>query len=246
MYLNMILVFLFLHVIADYYLQTQKMADASSHLFFADSQEYKAKRYFIIHLIIYAVIMLLGYLYVSEINVMIMACVFIVTHAIIDIIKHYINYKTNNKYKQYTFIFDQLLHITIIVAAALISIGNYENHIEINSYIRWAVAIIFVLKPANVIFKNIFLKYKPENEEPEDSTKNAGSLIGDMERILSVICFATGQYIALGFIVTCKGFARHANIVKNQKFAEYFLIGTFYSLLYSFFIYYVVFVLLVK
>jgi len=72
-------------------------------------------------------------------------------------------------------------------------------------------------------------KETPENLQ---TVAGAGAVIGNMERILSAIFIATGQWAAIGVIFTAKSIARFKQIEKNKQFAEYYLIGTLYSILY--------------
>ena len=126
---------------------------------------------------------------------------------------------------------------------------------------RWILLILFLLKPANITFKIIFGGINPDVDNNDDniqddkikdenrnnegvSIKNAGAFIGNFERTLYAICLAFGQYTVMGLIITCKGFARHSSIQKKPAFAEYFLIGTFYSMLYTFLSYLISFYLI--
>ncbi|HNZ14945.1 MAG TPA: DUF3307 domain-containing protein [Anaerolineaceae bacterium] len=72
-------------------------------------------------------------------------------------------------------------------------------------------------------------KEAPENLQ---TVAGAGAIIGNMERFLSAIFLATGQWAAIGVIFTAKSIARFKQIEKNKQFAEYYLIGTLYSILY--------------
>ena len=70
-----------------------------------------------------------------------------------------------------------------------------------------------------------------ENEEIKENIKGAGEIIGYMERLLMAIFFCLGQYTAVGFIIAAKSIARYDKISKKGAFAEYYLIGTLYSVL---------------
>jgi len=61
---------------------------------------------------------------------------------------------------------------------------------------------------------------------------NGGRLIGWLERFLFFSFLLAGQYAAVGFVLAAKGVARYGEIkeAKNQKVAEYVLIGTMISL----------------
>ena len=71
-----------------------------------------------------------------------------------------------------------------------------------------------------------------ETLENLQTVAGAGAIIGNMERILSAIFMATGQWAAIGVIFTAKSIARFKQMEENKQFAEYYLIGTLYSILY--------------
>ena len=70
--------------------------------------------------------------------------------------------------------------------------------------------------------------------------RNAGAIIGGMERFLIAICLLTGNFVSIGIVIAAKSVARFKYISK-QEYAEYFLIGTFYSLLFTMVVYYLAF-----
>jgi len=103
---------------------------------------------------------------------------------------------------------------------------NAINHFSENTVERVAVGLDPSLMPAKEASAP---KETPENQQ---TVAGAGAIIGNMERILSAIFIATGQWAAIGVIFTAKSIARFKQIEKNKQFAEYYLIGTLYSILY--------------
>lgn len=73
------------------------------------------------------------------------------------------------------------------------------------------------------------------------SVPGAGAIIGNMERMLSAVFLAAGQWAAIGVVFTAKSIARFKQIEKNRQFAEYYLIGTLYSILFVVLAYFLVF-----
>ncbi len=63
------------------------------------------------------------------------------------------------------------------------------------------------------------------NDECED-IKDAGALIGNLERLITIIFVIIGQYQAIGFIVAAKSILRFKD---NTAKTEYVLAGTFLS-----------------
>lgn len=70
----------------------------------------------------------------------------------------------------------------------------------------------------------------------------AGAIIGNLERVLSAIFLAMNQITAIGFIYTAKSIARFKEIEENKGFAEYYLIGTLFSILYVVVAYFIIIV----
>ena len=75
--------------------------------------------------------------------------------------------------------------------------------------------------------------------------EGAGALIGLFERIFVVIFVALGQYSAMSLLIAAKSLARFDRITKNQAFAEYYLIGTLFSILFALLSYLLIFKLIV-
>ncbi|MFQ6092994.1 MAG: hypothetical protein ACE5OR_09985 [bacterium] len=65
-----------------------------------------------------------------------------------------------------------------------------------------------------------------EFDLPEASgLKDAGKYIGYFERFIVITFVLVDQYSAIAFILTAKSIARF-EILKERKFAEYYLVGT--------------------
>ena len=69
--------------------------------------------------------------------------------------------------------------------------------------------------------------------------RNGGRLIGWLERFLFFAFLLQAQYAAVGFVLAAKGVARYGEIkeAKDQKVAEYELIGTMISLAWTIAVY---------
>lgn len=70
--------------------------------------------------------------------------------------------------------------------------------------------------------------------EPTEELKNAGLYIGWLERLLIITAVVLRSPTLIGLILTGKSIARFPEL-KDAKFAEYFLIGTFLSVGIAFF-----------
>jgi hypothetical protein len=132
------------------------------------------------------------------------------------------------------FFIDQLLHLAVIVGAVLL----YNNECEVSfptwlpetKVLLWIVAFVFCLRPANFFIQNIFKEAKimvPTNGDGNQSLPNAGHVIGNVERMLSLVFVMLGQYEAIGFLLAAKSLLRfrETDTVKS----EYVLVGTLLS-----------------
>ncbi|MCK9245652.1 MAG: DUF3307 domain-containing protein [Anaerolineaceae bacterium] len=126
----------------------------------------------------------------------------------------------------------------------------------------WLTLILLIVKPVNISIDILFKRYAeaakrqaekvvPTQKEPllakeelssavqeeggltAQEVEGAGASVGTFERIFAVIFAALGQYAALGLLMAAKSMARYDRINKSPAFAEYYLIGTLYSILFA-------------
>lgn len=81
-----------------------------------------------------------------------------------------------------------------------------------------------------IIFKLYFERYQVELEDTS-SISGAGAMVGNLERLIIGIFLILGQYAAIALVFTAKSIARYDMISKNQGFAEYYLIGSLFSMI---------------
>lgn len=96
---------------------------------------------------------------------------------------------------------------------------------------------LLVMNEMNIALRYSFKKLKLEpigklDETITDQQYNTGRIIGMLERIFIYLFALSGQYAAIGFILTAKGIVRYKEFV-NRQFAEYVLIGTLLSALFA-------------
>jgi hypothetical protein len=90
---------------------------------------------------------------------------------------------------------------------------------------------IFNFRGATVITKMVLERYlhlKGSGEPAEP--KNAGEAIGNLERILVLTLVLQQNYATIGLVIAGKTLARYKKL-EEKDFAEYFLIGTFTSII---------------
>lgn len=112
-----------------------------------------------------------------------------------------------------------------------------------NIYIKMAITRSNNHQTANVTFKILFGQYQNYSEEKgnDPTVPGAGAMIGNLERILSAIFLSLNALSSIGLIYTAKSIARFKRIEENQGFAEYYLIGTLFSILFVVITYFLIF-----
>ena len=215
---NTLLVNLLLaHVIGDFYLQSDKLCK--------QKEEKKLKSYF---LYVHSAIMgVLSLLFVPDSSFIPSAIFITVTHFIFDAAKSYFGRGLLG------FTIDQLLHIGVLVlVAATINVNTtmpleYLDQFNAFSFPLTLLAVLICMKPSNIIIKLTLERYKVGESESCSTMKSAGSLIGNLERMLTIVFVLIGHYEAIGFIVAAKSLLRFKDT--DTAKTEYVLAGTFLS-----------------
>lgn len=204
------------HVIGDFYLQNDKCC--------MQKETKRLKSWFLyIHSLIIGII---SWGLVPLFDFMPYAIAIALSHLAIDIIKTY------SRKGLWSFVIDQLAHLIVLILVAFsfdtttqlpIQLADCKETFSIPLFI---LATLFCLKPANILIKLILEKYKVGMESCQN-IKNAGALIGNLERFLTVIFVIIGQYEAIGFIIAAKSILRFKDT--DTAKTEYVLAGTFLS-----------------
>ena len=211
------------HVLADFQLQSQKMADL------------KSRR--LNFLILHSGIVLLPLLFFGLIlpkYLLFFALVWL-SHALIDFLKYRLNSLIVRRHAQKpAFLLDQLLHLMSIFALYFllgqqqISAPNWlsERYLILQAFFFFALTG----KPVNILFKLFFSKYQA-GEDSGETIAGAGAMIGILERLIMGLALIFGQFTAIGLVFTAKSIARYNKISESQSFAEYYLIGSLFSMI---------------
>lgn len=229
---NITSVLLICHVLGDFQLQTEEMANAKTKSLSV------LGKHLGIHALLLGILptLLLSWSSFSEGWLLILLVWF--THCVVDIAKFYINHWRNVR-SEIIYIVDQLIHLAAIV---LLSESVFNPSLSLRfvsiNILKWILLFLVITKPANITFKIVFQKYQFKTKTP--TIPGAGAVIGNLERVLSAIFLAMNQMTAIGFIYTAKSIARFKEIEENKGFAEYYLIGTLFSILYVVAAYYII------
>lgn len=211
------------HVLADFQLQSQKMADLKS----------RRLNFLILHLGIVLLPLLFFWLILPK-YLLFFALVWL-SHALIDFLKNRLNSSIIRHHAQkFAFLLDQILHLISIFALYFL-LGQQQipapNWLS-ERYFMLQALFFFALtgKPINILFKLFFSKYQA-GEDSGETIAGAGAMIGILERLIMGLSLIFGQFTAIGLVFTAKSIARYNKISESQSFAEYYLIGSLFSMI---------------
>jgi len=214
------------HILADFFFQSDLW---SSH----------KRRYGFRSKIMYwhvFIVFLTSYVLSFQWNFVWASGIILFSHLLIDAIKRKIGrikIGRSNPFKNFTFFIDQVLHIlTIWLVVYMFSKYSAINPVISISVTNYTLVILLAyllcLKPTNILIREVFSIYRIKiKKQPDENLLNAGKLIGNIERVLTLSLLLIGQYEAIGFIIAGKSILRYEG-VKTSK-TEYVLIGTLLS-----------------
>lgn len=222
------------HILGDFYTQTSKIAEKKKDSF----------RWVFIHVFLYLLTVIGISIPVMSVNMLMLDIIASCFHLLIDAAKFLI-IKNKEKEILYVFIIDQSLHLICLAGLSYIwAAGNIQikempimldffntSAISETLVCNWILGLLIVHKPANIFIQNLITPYKPKTDNNEDKVpdNNVGRVIGTVERIIMLILIYVNQYSAIGLVLTAKSIARYDRITKDEKFAEYYLLGTLIS-----------------
>lgn len=233
MFKEYLLLMLLGHILADFYTQTYSIAE----------KKREKLEWVFIHCFMYFLTVTIVSIPVISFKILLLDAVASLCHAIIDIMK-YIYLKNRKKENATVFIVDQCLHLICIVVIAYIWTNNKIRLRELKLVLdffdtaniseilacKWFLGLLLIYKPANILIQNLIGLYKPKTNNHEiKSDNNTGRKIGTIERLIMFILLYLNQYSAIGLVLTAKSIARYDQITKDEKFAEYYLLGTLIS-----------------
>ncbi|MAO07157.1 MAG: hypothetical protein CL596_00430 [Alteromonas sp.] len=207
------------HIIADYFFQTDALAEDKNNLGFKS-------KFLVWHILM---VFVFSWLLSLQIEFFIGSGIIAIFHYLIDGFKPKLNrHKTLGKY---AFFIDQLMHLLVLTAVTLWFDAYYgwdplwEIPVSFKTGVT-VVAFLLTLKPTNIFIKQVFcaaeVQMISDNELP-----NAGKLIGILERILTLTFIIIGQFQAVGFLIAAKSVLRYKDTETLKT--EYVLIGTMLS-----------------
>ena len=230
------------HLLADFTFQSTKMADNKE----------KGVKFVAVHSFVYAAVFLVPFLgFVKLENIIFPYIVIVGSHFLIDWLRQIIEDKFSGKGTAFIiFILDQVLHIAIIFAVFenFVLSGNAvlrycQGLPHFDTLLVYTLIFVSIWDPAAVFIKKLFI-YMSSNKGEQESSKEdekgtkgrnlkeedpkIGRTIGKLERLIIVVLVLYDQFGAIGFVLTAKSIARYEQL-KEQEFAERYLVGTLAS-----------------
>ena len=205
------------HVVSDYYFQT----DASSRE--KNENGFKSKFLFKHAVVTFFCAWILSF----DIYFVFCALGIAILHYIID------GLKKNLNTSRYSFFIDQILHLVVIFVFVWLSKYYLEQKLvwNIPITVKWLVIVLgylICIKPANIFIRETLVAGSIESiSDTSTELKNAGKLIGILERLLVLTFVIIGKLEVVGFLIAAKSILRYKDT--NTIKTEYVLIGTMLS-----------------
>jgi len=222
------------HVLGDFYFQGEKLAKEKDESFIGVLK----------HSIEYLVVVMIVMIPIISFDMVLAALYLSIAHFVVDAVKYVLIKRKKIKKSGMIFIMDQTVHIASIVILTFImfcwnfEIVDFKIVSEIQTAFgldmlmaaKWILVLLIIHIPSNMLIHSILNGYKPqEKNELIMVDQRFGRRIGTIERLIMLLLIAMDQYAAIGFVLTAKSIARYDKIAKDEKFAEYYLLGTLLS-----------------
>jgi Protein of unknown function (DUF3307). len=223
------------HVLGDFYLQTNSVADKKN----------TSQKHFNLHMLLYtlcmAAVLITGIAY--SINLLCLWIFASIFHFLIDYSKRKAPNTIHNtaleiNIRNHSFIIDQLLHLLSLAGVWAI----WGTTLEVRPFFRLnmvdfpgrplclILCFLCILRPVGILIgKGELWDFKKHNLQSEQTVQNAGRMIGYLERLIVMFFLIYQQFGAIAFILTAKSVARFKEIENDKNMAEYYLIGTLLS-----------------
>lgn len=217
--MELILKLLLAHVIGDFLFQPDKWVK--------DKEKNKIKSPFLyLHILVHSISLLI--LLQFNLKYWIGFLIIISSHYIIDLAKINLLGRVD---KTFLFIVDQLIHLFVIIGVThFYSPLDIDLNIILSQQILLLIlAIVLVTNVSSTIIKMIISRWILQSSD--SSLKNAGALIGILERLFVFIFVITNHWEGIGFLLAAKSVFRFGDLSKSEdrKLTEYILIGTLLS-----------------
>lgn len=210
------------HLIGDFLLQPRSWIE--------DKLKNKARsKYLYVHVLIHGLLMLIFLEF--DIQYWKIILFIVVSHWLIDLDKLHMQKRVN---QGWLFILDQMAHLLVILGVAYAQFHHIPQFDDLfdSKLLLLITAILCLTRVTAIMIKMMMQQWALEDDQAEDSLKNAGQYIGMLERLLAFGFILLNQWQAIGLLIAAKSVFRFSDLsrAKDRKLTEYILIGTLLSL----------------
>ena len=230
-FFGVLIPFLLIHIICDFYLQSNKWVEEKKTHTYRSSVLY-------LHSLLHGIALIIPALVLGTHwrSIVCLVTIVAISHFVIDLWK----VKTVNGDKFSYFIIDQTLHVLVLAIIAFHMTGGLTiDTILQNENFSNCIMIIFgyllILKPTSIVIGSVLQKYPISDTNTNNIGINGlvagGELIGYLERVLILTFTLVGSYAAVGFVLAAKSIFRFGELNKSNDrgMTEYVLIGSLLS-----------------
>lgn len=227
-----------LHVLGDFYFQTTKVAQCKNAKQGSECKDCKKcnndswinYKYLLLHLSLYIVPFLVLYFMTGWRKASIFVAALLISHGIIDSGACFFNKRVK---QTLVFLADQFLHIGMLWLLYRYVTVDYDLERYYTVVKVFFVSSILIM-PCSIVINKLFEDVYPDTAEM--GIFDIGSIIGIMERILTIIFAHFGNFAAIAIIITIKTWARTGDLTEPE-FRNKYLLGTLTSLVLAILLY---------
>ena len=205
-----------MHIIGDFYLQTNKMASLKNGSDCIERKQIVNFKYLVLHSLLYAVPFVFLLFIVKWYFCLIILGILFFSHFLIDLFSCWLKRKTK---KIFALLIDQSIHTIILYVLFNVFTFNSQIIMEYEKII-WATALIlFIIKPSVIIVNHIFSDiFEEESRKVTENKKfDVGAIIGVFERMIVLLLSIFNAITAVAIIITVKTWARSKDIKDNEN-----------------------------
>ena len=247
-----ILIALISHMFCDFIFQNKKIAEGRfPEGGLTNETKYKLLRANNIHSFIHVVGIYLGLVSVNFFADLSLSYRFApiiligIIHFIIDSLKSILVLRNRvMKNNIWIFTIDQLLHFICIIIIftsgrwsslpenIFLMVSTFPSHLSNHNIVLIIILVILISTYGTAYFSRTLLNSlgSNSNDNSIQGATNGGFIIGILERLFIMLGIIIKQPAIIVFVLTLKSIARY-NKFKEDNFVEYFIIGTFLSLI---------------
>jgi uncharacterized membrane protein len=222
-----ILKILLAHLAGDFVFQSTKWVEDRN------KNGYKSK-YLYLHILVHFLLLVLFFANeLSDVSGYIILIV--VSHFLIDLGKIYLE-KTSRFSQLGLFLTDQFLHLAVLFGVVVMHFPEFSMNsiISVEKLMLYAIALLLITSVTSIGMKMFFRKWSESFKKKtlkKESLKNAGNVIGIIERLLVVMFINIDFFEGIGYLLAAKSIFRFGDLTnaKDRKLTEYILSGTLIS-----------------